>query len=59
MDVFRLVLTATFVVSGGCFVLTALNSHQQGLPVANAIVFGTSMLSLAILEHGSRAPSKP
>ena len=51
MNAFRLVLTAVFLVSGICFVMTCFYSHNQALPVANAVVFGASMIALATLAR--------
>ena len=51
MNVFRLALTAVFLASGTCFVMTCLFSDKQGVAMANALVFGASMISLAILSR--------
>ena len=45
-------LSLVCLASGLCFVMACLYSREPALAVANAVVFGTSMISLAILSRG-------
>ena len=51
---FRLVLTAVFLISGSTFLFCVANlPHESMVPTANAIVFGASLIAMAISQHGS------